>query len=362
LTIDGRRCDANGDVYLVAADNQTLAATPQPDNPGIPAHYGFEVTPSKARLNMLVSLSPGSANITDQTNKTYVGERLALSCVLSPQIATITNYQWSIPGTYVSNYVVTQTNATVYPLTSAGLTNSGLTFSWTDGSGGSLLEVRCTVVVQGVTMSATSKFEVVKPTASLLSYPLGVVGVAGSRLGYGLVTTTNPGILFVGTNFAPAEVATNNGSWFFGQTLSTDFKFNHVDFYSASFTTNGADQFPYVPLPGDTNSNPFGIVVRDSPDVVLDPTTVKLWRNDSFVMYLLFQSQRMPSIPVPIKQTSWFWGGTCTNVGGNWGPGSLLSSPTNCGIISSDVNSTGLPEWKCDGRTVIWTTNALWFP
>ncbi len=156
--------NANNDIYYYGlADNAWYDGTPT--LPAKYSNYTFSVSVQKAKLKIIRTVGSSSFDMTGQTTNVIVGEQIALSCQFDDgTIAPITNFQWTVPGTFISNYVANSTSGTVYPLTnSAAFTNSGITYYWVDGSGESLLEVQCTVIAKGVTMTAKAKFNVVRP-------------------------------------------------------------------------------------------------------------------------------------------------------------------------------------------------------
>jgi len=357
ISVAGQQCDTNGIVYFSAADNQWIGCTPEV---AATAQYSFGVTNAKAKLK----ISRGG-DITDKTNTVVVGERISLTCGFdNSTIAPITNFLWAVPGTIVSNYITTSTNGFVVTHQNPqDYTNSSMNFNWIDGSGSSLFEVQCTAKAKGVTLTAKTKFKVIRPTANLNSVFLEDVGIdvfdltGAIMLNFGLIASTNPGIRFHATNMAPSEVATN-GAWFFAQTDEAMIKFNHLDGYSVSYITNGLDKgFPY-PTVQTITSPGFSIVTEDSPANVLDTTWAKLWRDDFFTMYLMFSNKSSGSIPIPIKQTEWFWSAVCTNVNGVWDSGSLVNSAFG----STTATSFSLPLWNHRIQNIHWVTNANWIP
>jgi hypothetical protein len=112
----------------------------------------------------------GNTDITDKTNVVWVGEKMDLSCVLSSQIGTLTNYLWRVDGRKIKDWVVsgTGTNATTADVLFWGYdsnrTSASAQFIWVEPS--SSLTVVCTVQVAGETLVAQTKFEVRRPDAT----------------------------------------------------------------------------------------------------------------------------------------------------------------------------------------------------
>ncbi len=278
----------------------------------------------------------GTNNITGQTNTVIVGEQVALTCQfvdpatgLPSSIAPITNYQWSIPGTYVSNYVTTVTNGTVYYLTNASdFTNSSITYYWVEGSGGSPLEVQCTAIAQGVTMTAKAKFNVTRPTASLTASITGAIALDNNFLNneFALHFGWNPvGIIFDYT-------ATNSGTWDFAQLMDNFLVRQRDPADGQWYRVQGSGLDTVFPYP---RFRPPG--TSDSPGVPVLPDAAAVTVDWSFTMYLMFKPTG--GIYVPIRKIGWGWNAAATrNV--TWG------SPTGAPYVdANDTDATNHPQW-----------------
>ena len=225
ISVEGHPVDTDDYAWLAAADDQFIACTPQASGY---ANYSYNLSPKKARLGIYGT--GGSGDLADKTNTVVVGQQISLECRFDDTehfpTTIITNFSWTVPGTTVANYITTLTNGVVvtnrYP---EDYTNSVMNFHWIDGSGSSLFEVECTAIAKGVTLTAKTKFKVIRPTASLGAEMPGTIGIGPDGTGtpwliFGLLLNTNPGVIFRGSNMAPSEVATN-GHWFFAQTGAT---------------------------------------------------------------------------------------------------------------------------------------------
>jgi hypothetical protein len=347
-------CDSNGSVYFRDADHQYGEATVTA--PGF-SNYTFDVTMDKAKL----ALTRGGADITGQTNTVIVGEQIALTCKFlnmagaDSSIAPITNFQWSIPGTYISNYVTTVSTGTVYYLTNVSdFKNASITYYWVQGSGGSPLEVQCTAIAKGVTMTAKAKFNVIRPSVDWNSTFTAQVAVDTnwSYPGKSLVTPLhlgNPsgmsGITFVATNFDLSTYV--GGGWEF---LAVQIGSSTV-VYSQTNGTNIVGQGAGLDseLPYDTF--PLGLpgVTSDNPTEELASVNRTVARSDAFSMFLLFQP--WGGIAVPLRRIDWSWSGTATNALGVWSL--VLGSGTET-ISANNVDTTSFPIWTNNIATPVY--------
>jgi hypothetical protein len=354
ITVLGKMADENGAVFKLLADNTSNDVTPS--LPAAFKSYGFDMTATKATLQIMRG---ETNNITDSTNTVVVGEQMALSCVLSPGIATVTNFQWSIPGSYISNYVTTTTLGKVYPLTNAAaFTNSGITYYWVEGSGGSLLEVQCTAKVKGETITAKTKFNVVAPTYELQICPSNTVGI---HLPYVLGSTyfhfgdgTN-GIHFFGNPQVLVESNFTLGFIQVGKSLSQRF-FDGGTQAQRVYTNTW---FLDCPVPDEflfqaqlkTNAT-FGsfanaLYAFDSPSQYLFPaltTMNRITRSDNFELFLMYKPGN-GGIWVPLVHSPWSWSGTAVWTNSQWTLTASSYSPTNCTSASGSGAGT-FPIWS----------------
>jgi hypothetical protein len=315
-------------VYVQEPDNDWRDPTVRAQNVGHggQTNYTFGVEVEKAYL----TITRGGVAITGQTNTVIVGEQVALSCVLSPGLAPITSFQWTIPGTYISNYVTSATLGKVYPLTNASdFTNSTITYYWVQGSGGSSLEVQCTAIVKGVTLTAKAKFNVIRPTASLTASITGAIALDNNyennvfALHFGWVPA---GIIF-------DYSTTASGTWNFAQLVNSYVARQRDQTDGTWYRAQGAgldESFPYPtfrPLYG-TSDSPGIEVIAGSSGVSL---------SYSFSMYLMFKPPG--GIYVPIRKINWGFDAAATK-SGTWG------SPSGAPYVDpNDTDATSHPEW-----------------
>ncbi len=105
------RADSNGDIYVPGEDNKWYDGTVFADQTRY-SNYTFALTPASAYLQIARTGGSGTNLIAGQTNTVIVGEQIALTCQfvdpatgLPYSIAPITNFQWTVPGRTISNYI-----------------------------------------------------------------------------------------------------------------------------------------------------------------------------------------------------------------------------------------------------------------
>jgi hypothetical protein len=134
--------------------------------------------------------TPTETDVTDGKTKTIVGERQDLKAMLVPADLTVTGHLWTVSDTAIEKFVVSDTSripqtGAVLPL--AILNTASVNFVWVDGSLGTTnKQVTYKAVIDGVNITASSGFNVTRPTVTVTS-------VGGTTM----VNNTNPE-LFLG--------------------------------------------------------------------------------------------------------------------------------------------------------------------
>jgi hypothetical protein len=342
-----KRCDSSGNVYISGADNTWYTCTPEADH-AVYSNYTFGVTPSIAYL----AISRGGSDITGQTNTVIVGEQITLTCLFvdaatnAYNIAPITNFQWSIPGSTVSNYIPSTPVSLLH--SNLNTTNASIYFYWYQP--GTDLEVQCTAISKGVTMTMKTKFNVVAPSYTLSICPSNAVALDNNYFPNGLYAgdalhfgdgRTNHGVVFRATAGSLVET---NFDLAFCQTMADQATvWLSSGWRSNRFISGILDNpFPYSSR-RDTND----LYAIDSPGIAAGMNLDGIQRSDQFDLYLLYQHPG--GIWVPLSVASWSWSGLGTNTP-QW---TLVSSSqiTNC--VSGSSNP-GFPFWTntySNGRT-----------
>ena len=158
-------------------------------------------------------------NLSAQTNTVIVGQQMNLTCQLSVtnQLMTnfpLANFQWTIPGVTISNYVEAADASSAMVVTSFPLNNSNVVFYWVDGASNRL--VQCSATVQGKMVTGQAAFNVFRPTAKITTVTGTVAldtnwnnGYFALHYGYIIAEFGTPGIQFyssITTNGCPGHI------------------------------------------------------------------------------------------------------------------------------------------------------------
>lgn len=329
ITVLGRRCRTNGLVYLALPDGYVTDATPVLDSPY--TNYAFNVEATAAELRLFVN----GSDYADGQVTVQAGQQVSLVCDLYPPIATITNYQWTIPNEPISNWVYSVMLGEVIDLPEWAKTNSSVNLYWWKRA--TNFTVQCSVMVEGVAMTAKTTITVQKPFATITAVTQNVVKVdfnypgSGNPLLHFGDIPGSPGIKFTRTQNALPQ-------WDWLQRISSS---RRIRFPSAGVWTNwigvGLDtDFPYG---GEINYS-----VTDSPAREVYPTSDRVIVQENFQMNLMYKPSGSAAIYVPIAYVEWSWAGQADRVDGVW---VLTSNPAGA-IISPPNNDPEppYPEWS----------------
>jgi hypothetical protein len=346
ISVMGSAADTNGYVFAQVAPSSVQNPTPVVPK----ASQEMDLAVSQAKLQII---RDGTTDITWKTNRVIVGERIALECKLdNTNVATITSFNWEVPGNVVSGF----TNTTHYGegLALTNKTNSGVTFYWVEGN---KVLVSCNVIANGKLIPAKSTFLVLPAIGTLQADFITNVAINGGT-NVSLGGNPLPGIRFLGAGYAPYGLI-SQGKWEFCQVVrSTDVKVNlstNAGENPASLVrnfTNALDKsYPYPTV--QTQGNVFATL--DNPR---EPTvgSVKLWRDDVFTMFFMFQPTNVAgSIPVPVRKIDWSWGAIVTSAT------NLASGYAN--IVEQNQIATTHPSWRTNSFPIPpWQTNAFHYP
>lgn len=267
--------------------------------------------------------------VTGLTRDVVVGQRINLSLQAEPSGATVSNVQWTVPGTRVANYIANGTTGTVTPL--SNLNTSSISFYWVDGASGRQVTLSCKV--NGTPFTKTVKFNVKRPTAQVTT-ATGAVNISsawggGTSLHFGVPQKL--GIIFTHNVTYPSGL-TGTLAWIQLAKLNRKRQLVVNSSWEKLVEVGLDGSFPY-PSASSNSAN-------DSPRSPLDNTLLKKSADDSFEMWLLFKPSGATSIWVPLRKVSWSWSGVATRNGNIWD----LSSPSNS-VNPASVDSTTHPEW-----------------
>jgi hypothetical protein len=337
-------------------------------------------------------------NYSLQTNNVVVGQPMNLTCqfLLTNSIfmdCLFSNFQWTIPGYAISNYVVAPDASSAVLSTNFPTTNSTVKFYWVDGASNRI--VQCAASYRGLRFTNQAVFNVIRPLPQFFAPVVGSVtvdtnydnfeydsgngniidgghDVAGTNwLHFGTASSwADIGIAFIFTN-APTiwPTTTSYGRYFMVQVIETgsieENCLSGTNLIGKELNQYGLDTEYPLQATGDfwhlggysyrTNDMWF-----DCPASVLDETT---WvsRTNSFTAYLMFQAAQpiyyTNNIPIPMYSVTWSWSGIAkTN-----------SSPTGYYLYSSTLPSTNIsqtfnfPTWNTNSENFIWQTNTTPF-
>ena len=358
MSILGVTLDENYVMYKLVPVGATLLTTVLFTADTAPAKAGVQI-PQDDKIRIFMKKSGSYEDITEKTNVVWIGERIDLICKFKTGNTggVLTNFNWTVPPTYVSNFITLPYDGRTIPVPSWMLTTSNVNFCWVDALAGGT--VKCDATVAGLTLSSSASFIVNRPKAdfvgrivSTIHADVAAVQPSGVPPGMGTLRfgSNSPGIIFIGA------IATNGlqveSQWRLCQTLATVTRFKYTNGTVDEYTGYGLDGgYPYGPSTNFLTTNGFVLLSGDRPFNTMEDYKIACNRSDSFITYLMFNPQRNDSIDVPIKLLTWQWSGLATNAAGSL---SLLSNPTNAVITSMNVNTITHPVWT---NTIIDATS-----
>jgi hypothetical protein len=265
-----------------------------------------------------------------------VGQKINLTATVAN--GTPTNPQWTVPGTRIANYAVTYTNETsatsavVTQLTSQDLAQSSMAFYWVDGSS-EVRNVQYSIQIGSKTYSATSKFNVVKPTGTVTRQIFSAPNLSSFRGDFGLWFGKTdpppelPGIAFTRSITIPTGFSGDL------QWVQTWNKLRRIKWSNVWRRSQGSGLDSRYPYETDANSN-------DSPGVPFQSNYQAVSIDESFDMFLMFKPSGETSIWVPLKKIAWGWSAQADFVT-SW---SLTG--TSSTFADPPADSTVHPQWS----------------
>jgi hypothetical protein len=354
-------------------------ATPQftvedDSSDGLSDDFTF-TTPIATNLTLqILDANNGNANLSSQTNTVIVGQQMNLTCQLSVTNSYMTsfplsNFQWTVPGYAISNYVVAADTSSAMVITNFPINNSNVVFYWVDGA--SNRTVQCSATVQGQKISGQAIFNIISPTVDWIGQITGAVavdtnyvvynpaipaGLTWLHLGNSVDEDGNltHGIVFTATNLNLNGYNGEYNSLFCVQTL-TNIEIEHclTNGTSVHATSKGMD----TTFPFDALNSAFydSASAFDAPATTCLSNDVHAAYSANFQIYLMFQAMDVASIPVPLKMISWnFSGSASTNHPPEW---SLTSS--NINITVNNQQTADFPQWSQNVTNYVRVTNDI---
>lgn len=315
---------SNGHLWALHPDGLEMGATaqdPQPSSGG--------PLPDQEKYRSRVNWDNGAGDISDTNVTSLVGQRITLSCdLVGPPGSSpppITNYQWTVPGTALTNFYVStdplQTNG--YPVLLTEKTSNTVRFCWVD-SGTKL--VSCKVKAMGKEWAAETCFSVKRPNATLTATIEADVEVWNNLLRF--QNNAFQGIAFWGRD------EDTSGDW---QLIQTGHQLYR---YQEGGTTNWSRGEGSGLDTAYPNPNQY-----DSPFTELPAGGSETTANGSFTTYLAFRLTPA-DVLVPIRQINWSWEGDAwTNASGVW----------TLGYGTANVDHADAPA----PPTISWTNNIM---
>jgi hypothetical protein len=331
-----------------------ITESSQKDNLKITASFGnitsmdnFSVATVKIMRTVQNTVgTPTETDVTDAKTKTIVGERQDLKATLVPADLTVTSHLWTIPDTAIKDFVVSDTSripqtGQVLPLVI--LNTASANFVWVDGNVGTTnKQVNYKAVIDGVNITASSGFNVTRPTVTVTS-------VGGTTM----VNNTNPELFLGGAGGSPGISVTASspvipigftGQFHFVQLISGTTIRRVLNGITVTTQLGGLDGcYPYA-----LNTTQ----IEDSPGASLTGVTMTgtpfsldlVDYNAQWTVFYMFKPSGANSSWVPIKKLNWNWHGTATLVTGSnplqWTPNNI-NPPGN--PVGSDT--TDYPTW-----------------
>ena len=327
-----------GATIVAAAAGDTPDVTPVATQVYKNLDYTFDVQAYQLSLKIY---DQNGIDLTLQTNTVIVGQQMNLTCKLSVEDSymtnfVLTNFQWTVPGVAISNYVVAEDTSSAMVVTNFATNRVNTVFYWVDGA--SNRTVQCSATVNGVPIAGQATLNVLSPTAKITTFTTSV-GIFPREQWQWLFfnSYTGPGITFSNSVNIPAAFP---GSI---QWVQIDFNtiLKLVDTNSTAHTNLQEHIGPYLdttyPYITFLNGNPV-----DDPGMELPNGSeyALCQQSDTFEMWMMYQPSN--GIPVPLRAVNWSWTGSATNyLGLSW----MLKQGTNT-VNPADFPTTTFPQWN----------------
>ena len=308
-------------------------------------YKNLDYTPAQQITNLVFEIIDANTgtNLSAQTNTVIVGQQMNLTYGFSITNSfmtnfVVTNFQWTVPGFAISNYVVASDSSSAMVVTNFPMNNAAAKFYWVNGA--SNLVVKCSATANGTPVTGQAVFNVLAPTAKITTSTTSVnIFSRGAWQWILFDGTAGPGITFSNT----ISIPTNFPSSVVWVQVDYNPTFSLLDTNSILHTNLQEHAGPYVdtsyPYKALSNGNPV-----DTPGTELPNGNeyVECMDSDTFEMWLMYQPTN--GIPVPIRAVNWSWTGSATNyLGLTW----MLKQATNS-VNPVDFPTSTFPQWNSD--------------
>jgi hypothetical protein len=301
--------------------------------------YTFNVQAYNVSLQ-IIDANTGT-NLTLQTNTVIVGQQMNWYCQLSVTNALLnngelTNFQWTVPGYAISNYVVAADASSAMVVTNFPTINSNVVFYWVDGA--SYRVIQCSATVQGKLVTGQAVFNIYRPSVTFtdeppswatndvidgtLSLSLGGSGGDGSMSFRVDVSSTNSGKTDF-TQLINRSAANGNTS----DSTSGQYWMDNTRFYLSKSSDNAA----FIVFTNHART----LFFNDGPNFALAHSVFNSNTSivDQFKDYIMFRPKNgnvNNNIYVPLGKITWLWSASTTYSGGTWPPPTFsITRPSN---------------------------------
>jgi hypothetical protein len=320
-----------------------------------------------------------------------VGQDVPFALSGWPDGVTLTNFQWTLDGTFVNKKIpASNTNSSdIFTNDPALLQNAVISNCWWVSGGFSppltyQVSVKCDLIFTNgnpkQTVNASGEFTMLRPMPDFANQIYGIVAAdknfwnPGTWLHLGFdfnyVVVTNAGIAFGVQNAPIRQDGTHTyGQYFITQLINADnvqrnWPIAPGNIIGEYYNINGLDLHPQLNQRFMPNTQTYCFWV-DSPSqrlTVRTNTIPWLSLSDSFTDYLMFQPEDTGgatlsnSIPVPMYSMTWSWSGVASQTN---------SAPAAYELLSHSASASGIsvtedfPQWT---NIVIftdqWMTNS----
>ncbi len=296
-----------------------------------------------------------------------VGNKIRLGLQSRPPGQTISNPQWTIPGTIVKNYTQSPTTGTKTDVAAADLQSLSIDFFWIDDGS---QNVSVTATVMGVALNPNVTFEVQRPTVNHFTATTSSVNVClphtyirpGTWLAaYDPHPGGTPGCQWDAQVTAPPLGAGQVG---FTQRIQPHRVVQDNDGTTGTLSSpsmvldagNGKQYNGAKPVLNSNSVTMNGLNYADSPAAELTNLRQSSSGADSFELYLMYQSSEADSIWVTLSMLTWQWAGATTRIGAPASTANNWNAATGTSLSATASSRTNtLPEWTTNMAALTWT-------